>query len=102
MEPLALTIMQAAKLSGICRSVLYDEIRLRRLRAVKRGRSTRILIDDLKSYLAALPAVESDAGMQALVGLTPQSVTVAATSQGAPIAPLSKRRRLRLQSGLPR
>ena len=55
MEPLALTILQAAKLGGPCRSAIYQDIREGRLRAVKRGRSTRILLDDFKKYLASLP-----------------------------------------------
>lgn len=55
MEPLALTVSQAAKLGGPCRSAIYEDIREGRLRAVKRGRSTRILVDDFKKYLAALP-----------------------------------------------
>jgi excisionase family DNA binding protein len=57
MEPLALTIAQAAKLGGPCRSAIYEDIRSGRLRAVKRGRSTRILIEDFKSYLASLPSI---------------------------------------------
>jgi excisionase family DNA binding protein len=58
MEQLALTISQAAKLGGPCRSALYTEIRAGRLRAVKRGRSTRILVDDFKRYLSSLPSVQ--------------------------------------------
>ena len=57
MEPLALTISQAAQLGGPCRSALYEDIREGRLRAVKRGRSTQILIDDFRKYLAALPSI---------------------------------------------
>lgn len=57
MEKLALTISQAAALGGPCRSALYVDIREGRLRAVKRGRSTRILVDDFKKYLASLPSV---------------------------------------------
>jgi excisionase family DNA binding protein len=58
MEPLALTISQAAKLGGPCRSALYEDIRAGRLRAIKRGRSTRILVDDFRKYLALLPAIQ--------------------------------------------
>jgi excisionase family DNA binding protein len=101
MEPLALTITQAAKLSGICRSVLYDEIGLGRLRAVKRGRSTRILIDDLKSYLAALPAVEPSSETHSEVGSAAPTASVAAMSQEVSVAP-SKRRWPKPQSGLRR
>ena len=57
MEPLALTISQAVKLGGPCRSALYEDIRAGRLRAVKRGRSTRILLEDFKAYLASLAPI---------------------------------------------
>jgi excisionase family DNA binding protein len=59
MEPFALTIAEAAKLGGPCRSALYEDIRNGRLRAVKRGRSTRILVEDFRRYLASLPPVQS-------------------------------------------
>jgi excisionase family DNA binding protein len=58
MEKLALTISEAVKSGGPCRSALYQDIREGRLRAVKRGRSTRILIEDFKSYLASFPVVK--------------------------------------------
>jgi excisionase family DNA binding protein len=54
-EKLALTVAEAAALGGPCRSALYQDIKRGRLRAVKRGRSTRILIEDYKQYLASLP-----------------------------------------------
>jgi excisionase family DNA binding protein len=57
MEPLALTIPEAAKLGGPKRDKAYKEIKAGRLRAVKRGRNTLILVEDLKKYLAALPAI---------------------------------------------
>lgn len=59
MEFLALTVAQAAKSGGLSRSALYEDIRLGRLRAVKRGRSTRILMEDFKRYLASLPAIKT-------------------------------------------
>jgi excisionase family DNA binding protein len=58
MEQLALTISEAAKAGGPKRAKLYDEIAKGRLSAIKMGRSTRILVDDLKRYLAGLPAIE--------------------------------------------
>lgn len=58
MEKLALTISDAVKSGGPCRSALYQDIRDGRLRVVKRGRSTRILVEDFKSYLASFPAVK--------------------------------------------
>lgn len=57
MEKLALTISEAAALGGPCRSILYQDIASGRLRAVKRGRSTRILLEDFKRYLASLPSI---------------------------------------------
>jgi excisionase family DNA binding protein len=57
MEPLALTIPEIAKMGGPKRDKAYQEIRAGRLRAVKIGRHTRILFDDLKKYLTALPAI---------------------------------------------
>lgn len=57
MEKLALTVAEAAALGGPCRSILYQDIASGRLRAVKRGRSTRILVEDYKNYLAALPLI---------------------------------------------
>lgn len=57
MEKLALTVAEAAALGGPCRSILYQDIASGRLRAVKRGRSTRILLEDFKRYLASLPSI---------------------------------------------
>jgi excisionase family DNA binding protein len=58
-EKLALTIAEAAALGGPCRSIIYQDIASGRLRALKRGRSTRILMEDFKNYLASFPAVQS-------------------------------------------
>jgi excisionase family DNA binding protein len=64
MELLALTVTQAAELGGPCRSILYEDIRSGRLRAVKRGRSTRILMEDFRKYLSALPPFEPTVGVR--------------------------------------
>jgi excisionase family DNA binding protein len=58
MEQLAVTVDEAVKLGGPGRAKLYEEIRSGRLRAVKAGRCTRILISDFKAYLTSLPAIE--------------------------------------------
>jgi hypothetical protein len=52
---LAYSTFEAAKIARVCRSILYREIRAGRLIARKSGRSTIILDDDLRSWLAALP-----------------------------------------------
>lgn len=58
MEPVALTVAEVAKVTpGLGRDSIYKEIKARRLRAVKRGRSTLILVEDLKKYLTSLPAI---------------------------------------------
>ena len=62
MEKLALTISEAAALGGPCRSALYQDIKRGKLRAVKRGRSTRILLEDFKKYLDTLPSIRSQVG----------------------------------------
>jgi excisionase family DNA binding protein len=61
MEQLALTIDEATRAGGPRRAKLYQEIKSGRLRAVKMGRSTRILVTDLKEYLAGLPVIEPTA-----------------------------------------
>ena len=58
MQAIAITIDEAASLGGPRRAKLYDEIAKGRLRAVKVGRATRILVSDFEKYLASLPAIE--------------------------------------------
>jgi excisionase family DNA binding protein len=60
MPPFGFTINDAVKASGIGRTTLYQEIKAGRLRAVKRGRRTLILADDLRQWLETLPALKSE------------------------------------------
>jgi excisionase family DNA binding protein len=60
-EQQAYTIEQAAEAASLARQVIYDEINAGRLRARKRGRSTRILASDLRAYLEALPVLDPKA-----------------------------------------
>jgi excisionase family DNA binding protein len=61
MEPVAYTIDQVCEVANIARQVVFDEINAGRLRARKRGRSTRILAEDLREYLRSLPLFEPKA-----------------------------------------
>ena len=55
---LAYSIVDAVNLTGFSRSVIYQEIGRGSLRAIKRGRRTAILANDLEKWLAALPSVK--------------------------------------------
>jgi excisionase family DNA binding protein len=57
--PLAYTVGEACLASRAGRTTIYEAIRIGALRAVKRGRRTLILADDLRRYLESLPAVEA-------------------------------------------
>jgi len=55
--PLAYSVAEACAVARIGRTALYEAIRSGQLRAVKRGRRTLFLPDDLRQWLAALPAM---------------------------------------------
>jgi excisionase family DNA binding protein len=57
--PIAVTISQAVKLSGLSRSALYVALRNRELSARKAGRRTLIGYADLETYLASLPVFQT-------------------------------------------
>lgn len=57
-DPLAYSVEQAAKAANSSRSALYEAIADGDLVARKRGARTIILPEDLKTYLANLPAIE--------------------------------------------
>ena len=55
--PLAYSIAEACSVARAGRTSLYEAIRSGALRAVKRGRRTIVLADDLRRYLETLPVV---------------------------------------------
>ena len=57
-EKLALTILDAAAAASSSRTAIYAAIACGELRAVKRGRRTLIIAEDLRRWLANLPAMK--------------------------------------------
>ncbi len=59
LEQLSYTIADAVSVSGIGRSSIYKAIAEGQLRAVKNGRRTLILTDDLERFLNQLRPMET-------------------------------------------
>jgi excisionase family DNA binding protein len=56
-QQLAYNISEAGQVANTGRTAIYEAIRSGELRAVKRGRRTLILADDLRRWLENLPVV---------------------------------------------
>lgn len=52
-EPIAVSIPEATRLSGVGRSTIYSEVKAGSLKVRKIGRRTIIAMDDLRKWLAS-------------------------------------------------
>ena len=59
LEPIAVTIPEACRITGLARSSIYREIGAGRIKAVKAGKRTLLPMDSLRAWLASLPNVAS-------------------------------------------
>jgi len=60
-RPIAVTIPEAIKASGLSRTSLYGALKRKELSALKAGRRTLIPFAELQAYLASLPAYRAGA-----------------------------------------
>ena len=59
--PIAVTIPDAIKFSGLSRTALYEALKRNDIKAKKAGRRTLITFADLQAYLASLPSYQAGA-----------------------------------------
>ncbi|WP_375178089.1 helix-turn-helix domain-containing protein [Sphingobium yanoikuyae] len=59
--PIAVTIPDAVRLSGISRTALYNALKRKDITARKAGRRTLISFADLEAYLNGLPTYQAGA-----------------------------------------
>lgn len=60
-RPIAITIPEAVRATGLSRSALYVALKEGTLSARKAGRRTLIPVNDLEAYLANLPTYQAGA-----------------------------------------
>lgn len=57
LQPITMSVREAATYLGAGESTIWKAVRERRLRAVKMGRSTRILRTDADAFISTLPVL---------------------------------------------
>lgn len=60
-DPIAVTIPDAVRLSGMSRTAIYDALKKQAFTAKKAGRRTLISYAELQAYLADLPTYRAGA-----------------------------------------
>ena len=60
-KPIAVTIPDAVKLSGMSRTAIYEALKRQDITGRKAGRRTLIFFDGLETYLASLPTYQPGA-----------------------------------------
>lgn len=61
LKPIAVTIPEAVRATGLSRSRIYEALRSRQLAGIKAGRRTLIPFANLETYLASLPTYQEGA-----------------------------------------
>jgi excisionase family DNA binding protein len=56
LEPIAVTVADACRISGLSRSEIYLRLADGSIKAVKSGRRTLVLVDSVREHLASLSA----------------------------------------------
>ena len=59
--PIAVTIPDAVRATGMSRTAIYDALKRQDIIAKKAGRRTLIYFADLQAYMASLPAYQAGA-----------------------------------------
>lgn len=60
-EPIAVSIAEAVRLSGVGRSSIYEAVNRGEIPIRKRGRRSLVMVEDLRRWIEALPSTHRTA-----------------------------------------
>jgi excisionase family DNA binding protein len=60
-EPIAVSIQEAVRLSGVGRSSIYEAVNRGEIPIRKRGRRSLVMVEDLRRWIETLPSTNSTA-----------------------------------------